>query len=87
MCKNGSRGGEEEGKHPESPHTHDYELPKCSVYMSRSDLILPLKLNFSAATNIALAADLFSSYSPCSSRACKPNHIAHCGFYYLPTGC
>lgn len=71
---------------PESKQSPDSELQ--NVLLTQPDLgylTMPLKLSFSAAPNIAPAVGLFLSHFSCSSRAAQLNHIAHCGFYCLPT--
>lgn len=73
----------------QNPHTI---LTKSSqnvvlTYPDWGYLTMLLKMSFSAAPNIAPAQGLFSSHSPGLSRAAKLNHIAHSGFYGLPTSC
>ena len=86
------RRGGERGLSRVPPHP-TLTLPAMSsqnvvlTYPDWGYLTMLLKPSFSAAPNIALALGLFSSRSPCSSRAAKLNHIAHCGFYCLPTSC
>ncbi len=80
--------GEEE-KNMRNPHTL-LTMGSQNVVLTYPDwdyLTVLLKLSFSDAPNIALALGLFFSHSPCSSRAAQLHHIAHCGFYCLPTSC